>query len=115
MKGYKMSNKIIVERTLKRVYHINKFLKAENMISVGYNDGKGNYIEFPENSFTLLLMCKKIYVNYKNMSYVNFLLNKYEECLKEEILDNLFSIYYKDNFLEMFKKEFENVNNIAAG
>jgi len=86
------NNSMIVARVVGRISLINEFLKLENWIEVGYNEGKGFYLGLPENDFTHMLMKKRYYINAGTESAVNFLLNRYEEVFMEEVFDNIFEM-----------------------
>lgn len=100
-------NKNIVANTMKQVTAINELLNLENWIAVGFNEGRGYYIEFPDNDFTHMLMRKRFYVNKGNETHVNFLLNRYEKGFSEEMINNYLNFMSDDEIKKLFDKIFE--------
>jgi hypothetical protein len=71
--------------------------------NVAFSEGKGWYVDFPDNTFTHMLMRKRYFINAKSFSYINFLLNRYEELCyskKEEDLVAGFENLLRLSFLE---------------
>ena len=67
-----------------KVQEINGLLSADNQIAIGFREGRGYYIELPDNIFTSILDKKKYYITSKTFSNVNFILKKFDLLMKFE-------------------------------